>query len=415
MGNDEVKMDNRIYWLWLQNRVGTAYDIEDLISHFGSVNSLYEAGEAELKGCTALSKRPKIRENLLNKDLTECEKIIATCEKYSIHILTPESEAYPKGLSDIRNYPAALFVRGDVSVLSNEFKISVIGSRTPSLYGEEAARKIVSGLVSSKNALIVSGGALGIDSVAHKTALENGGKTVLVMGCGHGARYLSENKELRKAVFQNGALVTEYPPYTDVGAKTFPERNRIVSAMSKAVVIVEAADRSGTFSTARHAKRQERDLFVLPGDINSGNFEGSNQLLSEGAKPVFSAEDILSHYFPKKYRKKSVLIKDGEPFSGIEEESSFSKNAGKKREKKNQNSETEKKTEEITENIIKNLPETISKNAVIVYNIMSDGVLSLDEIARKSFLETRKVLAALTELELEGIILSDGPNKYKII
>lgn len=415
MGNDEVKMDNTVYWLWLQSRVGTAYDIKDVISRFGSAKTLYEAGESELRESKLFLHRPKKVENLLDKSLTECEKIIAQCKKYKIHILTPESDLYPKSLLEIDNYPAALFVRGDVSVLKSEFKISVIGSRTPCMYGEEAARKIVSGLVTEKNALIVSGGALGIDSVAHKTALDCGGKTVLVMGCGHGTNYLPDNSELRKSVSQNGALVTEYPPFAPVSAKTFPERNRIVSAMSKAVVIIEAADRSGTFSTARHAKRQGRDLFVLPGDINSGNFEGSNRLLSEGAKPVFSHTDILSHYFSEKYKKERILQKDGNPFEKIEEESSFSKNALKKTSKKTVRKKKEENNEEIIENIKKINPETISKNAGIVYNIMSDGVLTLDEITRATELETRKVLAALTELELEGVILSDGPNKYKII
>ncbi len=408
-------MDNTLYWLWLQKSVGTAYEIKDIISHFGSAKELYEAGDEELRNCKFLSRKDKTRNKLLDKSISECEKTAEICKKFGIHILTPESELYPKSLIEISNYPAVLFVRGEVGILSEEFRISVIGSRCPSVYGEEAARKIVTGLVQEENTVIVSGGALGIDSVAHWSAIEAGGKTLLVMGCGHGNGYLPENSEMRKSVSRNGALISEYPPYSSVSEKTFPERNRIVSALSKAIVIIEAADRSGTFSTARHAKRQGKELFVLPGDINSGNFEGSNQLLSEGARPVFSHTDVLSQYFPRKYIREKVLEKDNKPFEKIGELSEFGKKKVKKSTKKPQSKKKEEKTEKIEENTGKNLPETISKNAEIVYNIMSDGVFTLDEIERKSGLETRKVLAALTELELEGVSASDGPNKYKII
>lgn len=408
-------MENTLYWLWVQQSFGTAYDISQIISYFGSAKALYESDEAELNSCPLLKRKTATRKKLLNKSLSGCEETVATCKKYGVHILTPESEYYPKSVLEIPDYPAVLFVRGDVTALQKKPAFAVIGSRTPSQYGAHSARTIVSGLVKDEDALIVSGGALGIDSVAHKAAIESGGKTVLVTGTGFGSDYLPSNRELRKAVSQNGALVSEYPPLTPVGEKTFPQRNRIVSAMSKAVVIIEAAARSGTFSTARHASRQGRDLFVLPGDIESGNFEGSNQLLVEGARPVFSHVDVLSCYFPDKYKKESVIQKSGNPFPNINEEYELGKKALKKGKAEGKIPHPKKKTEEIKENIEKNLPQTISKNAEIVYNIMSDGALTLDKIAAVSKLETKKVLACLTELELEGLIEADGPNVYSII
>ena len=215
------------------------------------------------------------------------------CSKHGIYIVTPDSKEFPESLKLIGKPPMVLYVRGDIECLNPKLPVAVIGSRTPCKYGEESARKIVTELVGSC-AVIVSGGALGIDSVAHRSAIEAGGKTVLVMGCGHGVGYLPENSDLRKSVYHHGALVSEYPPYTSVSQGSFPLRNRIISGLSKAVVIIEAAQFSGTFSTAKYAIKQDKPLYVLPGDIDSGNFDGSNQLITEGANPIFSAYDIPS-------------------------------------------------------------------------------------------------------------------------
>lgn len=408
-------MDKKLYWLWLQSKLGAAYNVKELFNHFSSPKELYDADEETLKSSLFLKRRPAVRKGLIDKSIDEAQKIVSDCKKYKIHILTPEDAEYPKALLDINDYPLALYVRGDISVLNNDLCISVIGTREPCGYGENAARTIVGGLVEHKNTLIVSGGALGIDSIAHKAAIDNGGKTVLVMGCGHGTRYLMSNSELRKSVFENGALVTEYPPLSPVEEKTFPQRNRIISGMTRGVVIIEAANKSGTFSTAKHAMRQGRDLFVLPGDIVSGNFDGSNQLLSEGAKPVFSHMDILSYYYPGRYKREEILEKNGNTFPLINVDSDFSRKSAHKKEKKPEAVVNIEKNEEKKEFSRKNIPDTISKNAEIVYNILSDGVLTFDELEIKSDLETRKLLSALTELELEGIITTDGPDRYIII
>ncbi len=410
-----MNKQNILMWLWLQKCVGTAYDFRSVLSHFGSVQALYEADEQAIDEVQCLKRRTGIKERLNDKNLKPCEEIFDLCQKHRIDILTPDCEQYPKRLLDIKNYPAVLFVRGDVSALNSENCFSVIGSRTPCLYGEEVAENIVEGLVKDADAVIVSGGAIGIDSVAHKAALKSGGRTVLVMGCGFGTNYLPQNSDLRKAVAGSGALVSEYPPYSLVGANTFPERNRIVSGLSKAVVIIEAASYSGTFSTARHAIKQGRELFVLPGDVKSGNFEGSNQLLSEGAKPVFSHENILEFYSDSKKRRHGLLLKDGKAFENVGIASAEGIRVRSKKKKSRSETAREEKTEKIKENITKNLPEGISKNADIVYNIMSEGFLSLDEIALRSGIETRKVLAALTELQLEGIVRNDGPCRYELL
>lgn len=410
--------DNLIYWLWMQECFGPGAKVKDLLSRYKDAKGFYLAGE---KAWREEKLSPHTRGKLRRKKPDDHQKDIDFCLEHKIYILCPDDEYYPAKLLEIENYPLVLYVRGDYKVLNNDRTIAVIGSRTPCVYGEKAAEKIVSGLVEN-DYIIVSGGALGIDSVAHKSAITSGGKTVLVMGCGHGNGYLPENSDLRKLVSENGALISEYPPYNPVTQSSFPLRNRIISALSDGVVIVEAADPSGTFSTANHALEQNKDVFVLPGDIESGNFAGSNRLITEGAIPVFSSDDILLYCGSIDFAYKKRAQKNGKAFDKIDVESDFSKKkvkrtVKKKTSKKENIEKTSSDTESVEENCEKkekNCPEGISKNAGIVYNIMSDDIGMVDDISRKSGLEIRQVLVALTELEMFDAIENDGPGKYKL-
>lgn len=411
--------NNLLYWLWLQEGLGASARVKGLLERYETPEAFYNAGEILWK---SESPSELVYDRLRSCEPSEFADRVSFCREHNVHIITPDSDYYPESLLELENYPLALYVRGDYKILNTEKAIAVIGSRTPCVYGEKATVKIVSELV-RQDYLIVSGGALGIDSISHKSAVESGGKTVLVMGCGHGSRYLPENAELRRLVANNGALVSEYPPKTPVTRSSFPERNRIISGMSKGVVIVEAADPSGTFNTARHALRQKRDLFVLPGDIESGNFAGSNKLITEGATPVFSGRDILLKYgeiFLDDQEEQSDTVKNYKAFDKVDVDSEFSKkNSRYYRKKKAKEEGIEEEngtdsdiTEKKSEKKEKISPEGISKNALIVYNIMSDGVCTLDDIKRESNLDISKVLVALTELEMFSLAESDGPNRY---
>ncbi len=409
--------DNLIYWLWLQDCIGAGARVKRIFDSYKDAEEFYFAGESAWK-------EKKVNKTTFEKMQSnkpeKYQKTVELCKAHNIHILCPDDENYPERLLETENYPLALYVRGDYKLLKKEKTIAVIGSRTPCVYGQKAAEKIVSRLVDS-DYLIVSGGALGIDSVSHRSAISAGGKTVLVMGCGHGYNYLPENSLLRKQVYCNGALVTEYPPRHPPTHSSFPLRNRIISALSKGVVIVEAADPSGTFNTANHALDQNKDIFVLPGDIESGNFAGSNKLITEGAVPVFSGEDILIYYGETDVFKKHSHIKTGEAFPKLGVDSEFSKKNSKhykskpkKASENTENTETIEYTAEKSEKTGKKCPEGISKNAAIVYNIMSADIDTVDEMARKSGLDIRKVLVSLTELEMSGAIENDGPGKYQL-
>ena len=408
-------MDNRLYWLWLQSVLGYAGKSKPLLDVFGTARNFYEAGNsvwAEFFG-----ERKKAYKNCSAKSPQDFCYIVDFCDEHRLKIITPDSEYYPKNLLDVENLPVVLFVRGDYKCFNESDTFGVIGSRTPCVYGENAAKNIVADLA-CRDILIVSGGAVGIDSIAHKAAMNSGGKTVLVMGCGHGYDYLPENAALRKKVTKQGAVISEYPPFTAVTQGSFPQRNRIISGMSKAVVIIEAAEYSGTFSTANHAKKQGRELFVLPGDIESGNFAGSNRLVTEGARAIFSGADILVAAGLLDETERFSGKKTGNAFECVDEKSqegkSYIRKSKKKKQKAIEENKTEEKIQEKTENITKNLPAGISKNAEIVYNIMSDGIGELDEIKRKSELEVRHILVALTELEILGFAEAYAPNCYRI-
>lgn len=408
-------MDDRLYWLWLQYVLGYGAKLKAFLEEFHSPKEFYDLGEEKWKAY--FSRRKAQQKRALESKPEDFLKTLEFCDKHNLHIVTAQSEYYPQNLLTIEDYPALLFVRGDYTCLNFGVPFGVIGSRDPSVYGENCAKDIVTTLCES-DALIISGGAIGIDSVAHKTAMLCGSKTVLVMGCGHGYDYLPENADLRKAVTHSGALISEYPPFTPVNKGTFPLRNRIISGMSKAIVIVEAADRSGTFSTATHALKQGRQLFVLPGDVNSGKYAGSNRLITDGATAIFSGKDVLKKCSLLTEKDDTRVNGDGNVFSLVDEVSAESKTKQLKRKrpskKSTSNKEIEENKEEKIKIIPKKLPEGISKNAEIVYNIMSGGINELDEIKRKSSLEVRNVLVALTELEMLGFACADGPNKYRI-
>ncbi len=401
-------MEKELYWIWLQDCWGFARKTDKFTDAFKDARSVFEATAEDRRAVFASAFSSKMNK----KDLKKAEEILAFCNEHKIHVITPDSEFYPKKLLTTQDYPLVLYVRGDVTTLNSNLSIAVIGSRTCSLYGEEVTEKIVAGLA-EKKVTIISGGALGIDSVAHRTAMENGSKTVLVMGCGHGYGYLPENSELRKAVSKCGALITEYPPFYPVDHGSFPKRNRIISGMSDGVLVTEAAENSGTFSTVNHAKRQKRTIFALPGDIISKKFDGSNQLIVEGAVPVFSGEAILEKYGIES--KGASFEKSESPFMNIEERGKTARKikAPSKKQVTKETQKAENKTEKITENT-KNPPEGISKNAEIVYNIMSEGESELDAITRKSGLGIGVVLAAISELEIFGVISKSGPNTFGI-
>jgi len=209
-----------------------------------------------------------------------------------VHILTWESSGYPSYLKETANPPAVLYVRGKI-IPDDDWAVAVVGTRRLTAYGRQVARELVRGLVRNR-VTVISGLARGIDTVAHKEALDSGGRTLAVLGCGADIVYPAENRGLaQRIVSGQGALVTDYPLGTLPEAKNFPARNRIISGMSLGVVVVEAGERSGALITAKFALEQDREVFAIPGNINSPASKGPNRLIQQGAKLVRHVDDVL--------------------------------------------------------------------------------------------------------------------------
>lgn len=206
-----------------------------------------------------------------------------------------EDENYPCLLKEIYDPPQQLYYLGELKA-REKFPLAVVGTRKISFYGKKATERLVNGLCQA-GLTIVSGLALGVDGLAHQIALENGTRTIAVLGSGLDTVYPPDHKKLAKRIIDTGgALVSEYPPKTKPSKLTFPARNRIVAGMSLGVLVIEAPIKSGAMITARLALDQGREVFAVPGDIYSENSQGCNLLIKKGAKPVTKIEDILESF-----------------------------------------------------------------------------------------------------------------------
>ena len=326
--------DQTVYWLWVQRTFGCGARIADILQSFDGARSLWQGTENDYRASECFDRLRSFSQKrlpkLLDKSLDDCREILEFCSKQHIAVLTPDDPRYPQRLLALRDLPAVLYIRGDADRLNPENAFAVIGAREPTQYAKDAAAQIAA-VLARENCTVVSGGAVGIDALAHESALAQGKPTLLVMGCGHGSGYLPTNADLRKRVSQCGALVTEYPPLTEPASGTFPMRNRLISGLSDALVIVQAGDGSGTLNTAGHAKTQGKTLFVLPGSRDSAAFAGSNRLLQEGALVVQQGEDILRRFGLTLHARSALQKKKGEPFASLQQEEAQLAEAPKKK------------------------------------------------------------------------------------
>ena len=289
------------YWLALNSlpNVGPV-TVKRLWNHFGSARAVWEADEENILKIEGITK-PVLKSFLENRKQINLEAELEAILKSKIKVLTLEDEDYPTGLKNVYDPPPVLYVKGEI-LKADEKALGIVGTRKASRYGLETARKLALELA-SLGITIVSGMALGIDTAAHKGALEAKGRTIAVFGCGVDVLFPPENKDLAREIELSGALVSEFPVGTKVEKGYFPRRNRIISGLSLGVIVVEGHYDSGAMITAKLALEYNREVFAVPGSIEISQSKGPHWLIKQGAKLIESAEDVLEELkcvLPKK-------------------------------------------------------------------------------------------------------------------
>lgn len=283
-------LDELAYWLAFTqvSGIGPAR-MRRLQNHFGALSLAWKATVADW---VAAGIELKTAESLLQRRAgIEPEREWQRLQRSGYRAIDWENPEYPQRLAEIYSPPPLLFVHGELA-RDDPPSIAVVGTRTASAYGREVAHRLVGDLAAS-GVTIVSGLARGVDSIAHRAALQAGGKTIAVLGSGLDTIYPSENKGLAESIARSGAVVTEYPLGAKPDAPNFPQRNRIISGLSYGVLVIEAGETSGALITVRYAIDQNRDVYAVPGGIYSEQSRGTNRLIQQGAKLVTQASDIL--------------------------------------------------------------------------------------------------------------------------
>ncbi len=286
-------MRDTIYWIWLSERLGAgSKELLYLLENYSSPYEIYRADEDEI-GRLNIKDRTKLA--LSDKNMNAAYEINDYCSLHGIGIVTYGSTGYPEKLKKISDPPTLLYFRGELPDTNDFLSVSIVGTRKMSEYGKRMAYKIAYELAAS-GAVVVSGMALGVDSVAACGAICGGGKTIAVLGSGIDVIYPSQHKKLYEIIAQNGAVISEYPPMSEPEASHFPVRNRIISGLSNGTLIVECSERSGALITADRASEQGRDVFALPGNMDKASSSGTNKLIRDGASIITETEDILENY-----------------------------------------------------------------------------------------------------------------------
>ncbi|MBI5967449.1 MAG: DNA-protecting protein DprA [Deltaproteobacteria bacterium] len=326
-----------------------------LTEAFGSPEAVFKASSKSLALVEGIG--PKVVAALRRFDWKDrVEREIRCAENLGARLVTWEDEEYPANLKEIYDPPPLFYVLGLLTP-RDKMAVAVVGSRYPTTYGKGAAERIARGL-SVQGITVISGLARGVDSCAHRGALSAGGRTIGVLGCGIDIIYPPENRELFGQVVAQGAVISEFPLGTPPDSDHFPIRNRVISGLSLGVAVVEATIRSGSLITARFALEQGRDVYAVPGNVDSPRSEGTNRLIKQGAKLVTQAEDILEEILP--LRDRPPLEEPPKP--------------------------------------------KLSEEEAKVFSVLSREARHIDQVIAQSALSSPKVSAILLSLELAGHI-----------
>jgi DNA processing protein len=338
---------------------------KNLKQRFSNIRAAYEADKASLLPILG----EKLTANFLRfRNSFNPKKELLKLNQLKIRVITQADPLFPSNLLQIPDPPICLYVKGEIEAydFGRDLFMAVVGTRTPTFYGQQITQTLVKDLV-SQQIVIVSGLALGIDAIAHLTALENNGRTIAVLGCGVNIIYPAENFHLYERICQfKGLIISEFPAAMPVAKGLFVARNRLISGLAQGVLVIEGSERSGSLITADYAGRQGKDVFAVPAPINSKMAQAPNLLLKQGAKLVTCIQDILEEY------NRSLIPQT--PTAKI-------------------------------------LPD-LSPEEKVIYTLLQNYPLTVNDLANKAKLDLQLILKLLSFLELKGIIAKNKIGKY---
>lgn len=383
-------MEHMLYWLWLTIKSGiTPVKVTLLLEYFESIEDIYFS--RSFNNIYGISDKDKIA--LLDKDLSEAERVAEKTMRLGAKIIVFDDKNYPQMLKNITNPPYVLYILGKIPELDEVLTIGVVGTRKSSLDGNRITEKICTELAEN-GVVTIAGLAAGIDAVGAWATINAGGIAVGVIGCGIDRVYPAENAELYKAMAVDGCIITEYPPGAKPLRHHFPERNRIIAGLSRGVLVIEAPGKSGSLITAEYALEYNRDVFAVPGNINDINCRGANALIQKGAKLVLTAEDIICEYpyavkIPTVKKKKGTEIK---PVSDIKVKDITGKIAAEDNEKYKNLTEKEK----------------------CIFELLQKGDMQIDEMSRELKMPVSELNTKLIMLEVKGVVKKLPGSRYQL-
>ena len=372
---------NLKYWValkWVEG-VGNV-GFKALLEAFGTPQKVFEAPLSMIKAVPGIGDKtaPQIKSF---KDWKKVEKELEFADRTCVSIVTSQDPLYPSQLLSTYDYPAFLYVKGHLK--EDDVNVAVVGSRTASTYGKFTTERLCRELV-LRGITVISGLARGIDSAAHRGALSGKGRTIAVLGCGLDVVYPPENEKLFTEISLQGALISEFPFGTPPNAPNFPARNRIISGISLGVVVVEASEKSGSLITARIALEQGREVFAVPGSIDSSGSRGTNKLIKQGAKLIENVEDILEEILPQVTSAPKVVKPD-----------------------------QRQKQPDDQQKILTSSPDLVLKETEkTVWQVLSQKPVHIDQIITSTWLTAHEVLVILLNLELQGLIEQKPGKTY---
>lgn len=356
-------MDDTRYWVGFNLVKGIgAVRFQNLLNAFGDLESAWNASLFDL---TAAGLSAKLVERVAQvRANVNLDEIMAQADKAGIRILTWQDDEYPAHLKEIDQPPPVLYLRGEITP-EDSWAVAIVGTRAVTPYGRQVTDELATTLV-QHGVTIVSGLARGVDAVAHSAALKAGGRTLAVLGSGVDKIYPPEHRQMAEKISSSGAVISDYAPGTPPESANFPPRNRIISGLSMAIVVVEAGDTSGALITAEFAAEQGRDVFAIPGSIYAPQSKGTNRLLRNGAKTLLTPQDVL---------------------------------------------EALDLTRNVERREIRKVIPTDTTEAALLETLGAEPI-HVDEIRNRTGLPIEKVSSALTMMELKGMVRQVGGMNY---